>query len=63
MNDRILTISVGGSRKSTSWAPTEITWPALCERLRTPIRGRESHEAYMCMPKAQQDQLKDIGGF
>ena len=63
MNDRKLTISVGGSRKSTSWMSTEITWPALCERLRTPIRGRESHEAYMRMPKAQQDQLKDIGGF
>ena len=63
MTDRKLTISVGGSRKSTSWAPTEITWPALCERLRTPIRGKESHEAYMRMPKAQQVQLKDIGGF
>ena len=64
MNDqRTLTISVGGSRKSTRWAATEITWPALCERLRKPIIGRESHEAYMRMPKAQQDALKDIGGF
>ena len=63
MMDRTLTISVAGSRKSTRWAPTETTWPALCERLRTPIRGTESHEAYMRMPKAQQDALKDIGGF
>ena len=63
MKNRTLTISVGGSRKSTSWAATEITWPSLCDRLRTPIRGRESHEAYMRMPKAQQDALKDIGGF
>lgn len=63
MTDRTLTISVGGSRKSTSWASTEITWDALCERLRVPIRGKESHEAYMRMPKAQQDALKDIGGF
>ena len=63
MNSRTLTISVGGSRKSTSWATTEITWPALCERLETPIRGRESHEAYLRMPKGQQDALKDIGGF
>ena len=61
--DRTLTISVGGSRKSTSWAATEITWAALRERLRTPIRGKESHEAYLRMPKAQQDALKDIGGF
>lgn len=63
MTGRTLTISVGGSRKSTSWAPMETDWAALCERLRTPIRGKESHEAYMRMPKAQQDALKDIGGF
>ena len=63
MNQRTLTISVGGSRKSTSWAATGMTWPALCERLRTPIRGKESHDAYMRMPKAEQDALKDIGGF
>ena len=42
---------------------TEITWPDLVRRLGTPIRGTESHEAYMRMPKAQQDKLKDIGGF
>ena len=63
MADRTLTISVGGSRKALSWAATEITWPALLERLKSPIRGKESHEAYMRMPKAQQDALKDIGGF
>ena len=63
MNDRLLTISVGGSRKTTKWAATETSWPALRERLRTPIRGKESHAAYMRMTKAQQDQLKDIGGF
>ena len=63
MNDRLLTISVGGSRKATRWAATETSWPALRERLRTPIRGKESHAAYMRMTKAQQDQLKDIGGF
>lgn len=63
MADRTLTISVGGSRKALSWAATEITWPALLERLKSPIRGKESHEAYMRMAKAQQDSLKDIGGF
>ena len=61
--DRQLTISVGGSRRSTSWAQTSIQWSELVERLRTPIRGQESHAAYMRMGKAQQDDLKDIGGF
>ena len=61
--ERTLTVSVGGSRKSTNWVKTEFSWPELVERLRTPIRGSESHTAYMRMPKAQQDNLKDIGGF
>lgn len=63
MNNRTLTISVGGSRKATKWAATQIEWPTLAERLREPLRGKESHTAYMRMPKAQQDALKDIGGF
>lgn len=63
MNDRMLTISVGGGRKALVWAATETTWPALCDRLRAPVRGTESHAAYMRMTKAQQDSLKDIGGF
>ena len=54
---RILTISVGGSRSALSWAATEISWPDLVERLRMPIRGKESHAAYMRMSKAQQDSL------
>lgn len=63
MSDRMLTISVGGGRKALVWAATETTWPALCDRLRAPVRGTESHAAYMRMTKAQQDSLKDIGGF
>lgn len=63
MTDRTLTISVGGSRKALSWAAAEFSWPALLERLREPVRGKESHAAYMRMTKAQQDDLKDIGGF
>lgn len=61
--DRTLTVSLGGSRKALSWAETSIRWSALAERLRTPVRGTESHAAYLRMPKARQDALKDIGGF
>lgn len=61
--ERNLTISVGGSRKATAWAQTQTTWAELVKRLETPVRGTESHAAYMRMPKAQQDNLKDIGGF
>lgn len=63
MTDRTLTISVGGSRSALSWAATEISWPDLVARLGKPIRGKESHVAYTRMSKAQQDSLKDVGGF
>ena len=62
-HDRQLTISTGGSRKALSWAAAGIRWSALAERLGQPIRGTESHAAYLRMPKAQQDGLKDVGGF
>ena len=63
MTGKILTISVGGGRKALFWAATDISWENLKERLKTPLRGAESHVAYMRMTKAQQDSLKDIGGF
>ncbi|MDD4843194.1 MAG: virulence-associated E family protein [Anaerotignum sp.] len=35
----------------------------LFEKLRTPLRGKETLSAYMGMKKNQQDELKDVGGF
>lgn len=63
MTKRTLTVSVAGSRRALFWAATEYTWENLRARLKTPVRGAESHAAYMRMTKAQQDALKDIGGF
>ena len=62
-HDRSLTISTAGTRDALFWAPTVITWGALVERLQTPQVGTESHAAYLRMTKAQQDRLKDVGGF
>lgn len=61
--DRELKICTAGSRDALFWAPEETTWPALAERLKTPRKGTESHAAYLRMTKAQQDRLKDVGGF
>jgi len=33
------------------------------EKLKTPIRGTETLAEYLKLPKAQQDDLKDVGGF
>ncbi|MGN0975260.1 MAG: VapE domain-containing protein [Gemmiger sp.] len=61
--DRKITVSVGASRRSTSWQPQTLLVSQLWERLKTPVRGAESHAEYMAMRKPQQDDLKDIGGF
>lgn len=62
-NDRKLTISIGTSRMSKQWIPSELMWSELIERLRSPQRTPETFEQYMQMTKAQQGALKDIGGF
>lgn len=61
--DRTITISAGGSRKETNWKPQTMRVSQLWDRLRTPMRGKETLAAYMAMRKSEQDNLKDIGGF
>ncbi|MBA9088797.1 putative P-loop ATPase [Fontibacillus solani] len=61
--NRQLTISSAGSRHSTNWQPQVIYWSELVERLRTATRGTETLAQYLAMPKSQQDDLKDVGGF
>lgn len=62
-NDRQITISTAGSRKATNWQPQSMRIAELFEKLRTPLRGKETLSAYMGMKKYQQDELKDVGGF
>lgn len=62
-NNRKLRISTAGSRKATHWPRCEIMWSEFIEKLKTPIRGTESMERYLALPKARQDELKDVGGF
>ena len=62
-NNRKLQISTAGSRKSTNWPRCEIMWSEFTEKLKTPIRGTETLEQYLALPKARQDDLKDVGGF
>lgn len=62
-NNRQITISAAGSRKATVWPAQKLYWSEFIERLRTPIRGTETLEEYLKMPKSEQDELKDVGGF
>jgi len=61
--DKQITISTAGSRKATYWPASTLMWSDLINRLQTPVRGTETLAEYMAMPKSQQDDLKDVGGF
>ena len=61
--DRQLTIAAAGNRHSTNWQNQTIWWSELVERLQTAVRGTETLAEYLKLPKRQQDDLKDVGGF
>lgn len=61
--DRKLTISAAGNRRADTWPPQTLYWSEMLQRLTTPVRGQETLAAYLHMPKATQDDLKDVGGF
>ncbi len=61
--NRMLRISTAGSRKATHWPKREILWSEFVEKLKTPVRGMETLEEYLSLPKSRQDELKDVGGF
>lgn len=62
-NDKQITISTAGSRKAAQWMPQHIYWSEFVARLATPARSPESLPEYLRLPKSQQDELKDVGGF
>lgn len=62
-HDRIITITVGASRKATVWKPETTMLSAFYNRLGSFSRSTETLTQYRDMPKAKQDELKDVGGF
>ncbi len=58
-----ITLSVGDSRHSQSWVPTEFDWGALVQRMRDPVRTPETVAAYADMSKDQTTVIKDVGGY
>ncbi|MBE3571125.1 MAG: virulence-associated protein E, partial [Bacillales bacterium] len=61
--DRKITISAAGSRKATLWPAQTLYWSEMVEKLRTAVRGTETLAEYLKLPKREQDELKDVGGF
>lgn len=61
--DKQIKIAIGASRKSTKWVVQDTSWSAFLQKLSAPIRTQESFAEYKALPKPQQDNLKDVGGF
>ena len=61
-----LKICTGPSRMATEWELHELSWEGFASTLSDRMQqncGTETHAEYMTLPKAQQADLKDVGGF
>ena len=58
-----LFIATGNSRREKHWNNTEIELEDLSSRLTNTVRTSETVEQYRKLPKARQDEIKDVGGF
>ncbi len=61
--DRQINVSIGSSRKAVKWKPSSLWVSELYNKLETPVRGTETLQQYLALPKGKQDELKDVGGF
>ena len=63
--NRTMQVSMAGTRKNKNIGQKagESSGPKFVDRLSQPVRSTETMEAYLALPKAKQDELKDVGGF
>lgn len=62
-NNIKLTISTGSGRHAVFWYPQELYWADFIQKVSSPVVTAENFAAYKRLPKKQQDDLKDVGGF
>lgn len=63
VHDGKLTIAVGRSRREKDWKNKEMTWGQFLDRLRQTTYTGETVDEYKKLPKADRDNIKDVGGF
>jgi len=56
-------IAVGNSRMDKKWKNRDISWENFLTRVSTTIRTTETVSEFRKMSRAQQDSIKDVGGF
>ena len=59
----MIRLSTGNSRMEKKWNLVEMELPEFRNRISTTRRTSETVEQYRKMGKAQQDSIKDVGGF
>ena len=58
-NDRKILISSAGSRKAVVWSRSSLLWSEFTQKLKVPVRGHETMEEYLNLPK--QMEVQSIG--
>ncbi len=61
--DISFTIAIGRSRKEMYWKNDVMTWHQFLEKIKDTWRTSETQAEYKMLPKAEQDVIKDVGGF
>lgn len=61
--DKKYAIATGLLRKTKTWRNTLVSWGELVEKLSETRRTAETQDEYKRLPKSQQDEIKDVGGF
>lgn len=61
--DGQLSIATGTSKTDKQWKNQNMHWSVFLKHLQEPTRTRETFREYMALPRADQDRIKDVGGF
>jgi len=62
-HDKELHIATASSRDAKRWSNITIRLSQLVEKLAHTVRTAETVDQYVKLPKAEQDNIKDVGGF
>ena len=61
--DGSISLATGKSKKEIHWKNKTMLYSALLEKLQVTCRTPETHAEFKKMPKAEQGNIKDCGGF
>ncbi|MBE0469622.1 MAG: virulence-associated protein E [Methyloprofundus sp.] len=62
-HDRDLQIATANTRNAQTWKNQQISLSEFVAKLSRTVRTQETVEQYKALPKSEQDNIKDVGGF